>query len=97
MLDGGVRKGTVSVDPEDESVDIDLKLAKTGETTRSWQKWFGALNVLLIRYERLRLLYFPLDEGRFLVLSTSPEADLAEVVDPLEEGLDVGTLARRIP
>jgi hypothetical protein len=97
MLAGGMRKGTQSLDPDDEAHDIDLKLAKTGEIARSWQRWFGDLEAMVLKYERLNLLFVPLSEGRFLVLSTTPATDPVSLADALRRRIDLGSLVCKIP
>jgi hypothetical protein len=97
MLAGGMRKGTRSFDPEEEAHDIDLKLARIGEIARSWERWFGGLKTLVLRYERLNLLFLPLSEGRFLVVSTTPATNPVSVADALRRQLDLGSVVSKIP
>ncbi len=97
ILAGGMRKGSSSIEPEEEAQDIDLQLAKIGEITRSWQKWFGSLDAIALRYERLNLLFKPLKEGRFLVLSTEPGLNPLDALEKLRKDQNYGLLAERIP
>jgi hypothetical protein len=96
VLAGGMRKGLTSLDPELESQDIDLQLAKIGEITRSWQRWFGTLDALALRYEKLNLVFQPLREGRFLVLSAEVELNPFELLGKLRNQ-EYGNLAEIIP
>lgn len=96
VLAGGMRKGLASFDPEIESQDIDLQLAKIGEITRSWQRWFGTLDALALRYEKLILVFQPLKEGRFLVLSAQAELNPFELLGKLRNQ-EYGNLAEIIP
>lgn len=57
MLAGGMRRCRPSLDPEEEAYGIDLQLAKIGEITRSWQRWFGGMNALVVGYEKLNLVF----------------------------------------
>lgn len=96
MLAGGMKGGRSSYDPEEEAYDIDLQLAKIGEMTRSWQRWFGSMRALVVGYEKLNLVFQPLSEGRFLVLSTEVGVDAFELLDRLDKE-DYRRLAEIIP
>lgn len=96
VLAGGMRNGLTSFDPEVEAQDIDLQLAKIGEITRSWQRWFGTLDALALRYEKLNLVFQPLKEGRFLVLSAEVELNPFEMLGKLRNQ-EYGNLAEMIP
>jgi hypothetical protein len=96
MLAGGMRKDRMTYDPEEEANDIDLHLAKIGEIARSWQRWFGTLNALVLSYERLNLVFQPLKEGRFLVLSTEAGLNSFELLEKLGTQ-DYRRLAEMIP
>lgn len=97
MLAGGMRKGRKSVDPEEEAVEIDTKLAKMGETAAAWQNWFGNLQGYSIRYENVSLAFVPLGKDRFLLISTEPDLDPFEVVEKLRRDEDFGQLAEAVP
>lgn len=75
QLAGGMRQGTKSHDPDAEARDIDLQLAKVGDTARSWQRWFGNLIAFTVKYEKVTLAFHPLGAGRFLVISSEPDFD----------------------
>lgn len=96
MLAGGMKKGQSSFEPEEEAHDIDLQLAKIGEITRSWQKWFGGLDAIALKYEKINLMFQPLSDGRFLVLSTETEISPFEVLEKLRHQ-KYGQLAEMIP
>lgn len=96
MLAGGMRDGRSSLDPEEEAYDIDLQLSKIGEITRSWQKWFGNMNALVVVYEKLNLIFQPLSDGRFLVLSTEATLNAFELLERLAKQ-DYKHLADMIP
>ena len=97
MLAGGMRKGTASYDPEDEAHEIDMQLSRIGEIARSWQRWFGTLRALILSYERLNLVFQPLGEGRFLVLSTEPSTDPVSLMEKLRSHQDLSSLVQKIP
>jgi hypothetical protein len=96
MLAGGMRSDRESFDSEEEAHDIDLQLAKIGEITRSWQRWFGAMDVLIVKYKKVNLIFQPLSEGRFLVLSTDVELNPVVLMEKLKKE-DYGNLAELIP
>jgi len=96
MLAGGMRRGLSSIDPEEEAYDIDLQLAKIGEITRSWQRWFGNMNAFVVGYEKLNLVFQPLGEGRYLVLSTEAGLNSFELLETLAKQ-DYKRLADMIP
>lgn len=96
MLAGGMRPGQSSFEPEETAHDIDLQLSKIGEITRSWQKWFGSLDAIALKYEKLNLMFQPLKEGRFLVVSTESMVSPFEVLAKLRNQ-NYGRLAEIIP
>jgi len=97
IIAGGMRKGRSSLDPEEEAHDIDLQLARIGEITHSWQKWFGSLDTLAMRYEKLSLAYVPLKEGRFLVISADTGLNPFNLLEKMKGQLDFDQLSDSIP
>jgi hypothetical protein len=97
LLAGGMRTGTPPYDPDDEAHEIDLQLGRIAEIAGSWQRWFGNLGALVLRYERLDLLFLPLSEGRFMVLSTEPGTNPLVIADRLRRHPDLVSLIQKIP
>ena len=97
MLAGGMRQGRSSFDPEEEALDIDLQLARIGEIATEWQKWFGTLDGLALRYDRLNLAFTPLAESRFIVISTDPDVNPFAVLEKMKAAGGYRQLAERIP
>jgi len=96
MLAGGMRKGVESYDPDD-SYDVDMQLSKMGEIARAWQSWFGELESLTLKYEKLNLLFHPIDESRFLVMSTEPHVYLLATMKKIRARPDFNSLTQLIP
>ncbi len=96
LLAGGMRRGVGAYDPDD-SYDVDMQLAKIGAITRAWQRWFGDLQSITLRYERLSLVFQPLGGGRFLVMSAEPEVDIMGILSDLSARPDFKTLSEAIP
>lgn len=96
MLAGGMRKGVASYDPND-AYDIGMQLSKMGEIAQGWQRWFGQLEALTIRYEKLNLTFHQIDEGRFLVMSTEPSVDPVSTMKKIRSRPDFKKLAGSIP
>ena len=96
MLAGGMRKGVVSYDP-DEAYDIDMQLSMMGDIARRWQEWFGTLEGLTLKYKKLTLTFQPLDDGRFLVLSSEPKVDPIATMNKIRSRPDFDRLTRLIP
>ena len=96
MLAGGMRKGVKAYDPDD-AYDIDMQLSKMGEIAQEWQSWFGSLDGLTIRYERLNLTFHPVSERRFLIMSTEPGIDPVATMKKIRSRPDFKKLARSIP
>ncbi len=96
LLAGGMRKGVQTYDPDD-SYDVDMQLAKIGLITRAWQRWFGSLGSISLRYERISLLFQPLAEGRFLVMSAEPDVDVNRIISEIRSRPDFGVLSDAIP
>ncbi len=96
LLAGGMRKGVDPYDPDD-SYDVDMQLARIGEITRAWQKWFGHLDSISLRYEKVSLLFHLLGEGRYLVMSAEPEVDLVVALSEIRRRPDFRVLAEAIP
>jgi hypothetical protein len=97
IIAGGMRPNLESHDPDDEARDIDLQLEKIGETIRTWQRWFGKLYTLTLRYERVNLVFQPLEGERFLVMSTESELDPSSVMMKVEAHSSYRTLTEEIP
>lgn len=96
MLAGGMRKEVESYDPDD-AYDIDMQLSKMGEIAQGWQAWFGNLEALTLKYEKLNLTFHPLAEGRFLVMSSEPKVDPFSVMKKIRSRPDFKKLAQSIP
>jgi hypothetical protein len=96
LLAGGMRKGVDAYDPDD-SYDVDMQLAKMGEIARVWQRWFGHLDTISLRYGRVNLLFRPLGKGRFLVMSTEPRVDAEGILSHTLSQSDFRILAETIP
>jgi len=96
MLAGGMRKGVESYDPDD-SYDVDMQLSKMGEIARAWQSWFGELESLTLKYEKLNLLFHPIDESRFLVMSTEPHVNPLATMKKIRARPDFNSLTQLIP
>jgi len=97
ILAGGMRPNLASYDPEDESRSVDLQLAKIGEIVRTWQRWFGKLSRFTLKYEKINLVFQPLGEGRFLVLSGDSDFDPSIVLQRLRDDQDYKLLMEGIP
>jgi hypothetical protein len=74
-LAGEMRPGVPSYDPESVSKEIDLQLAKMGGIAKAWEQWFGRLDAIALRYSKINLVFKPLSDGKFLVVSTEPDYD----------------------
>lgn len=96
MLAGGMRKGVDSYDPDD-AYGIDMQLSKMGEMAEVWQTWFGKLEMLAFRYEKLNLTFHPLAEGRFLIMSTEPKVDPFTTMKKVRSRPDFKKLTYSIP
>lgn len=97
LLAGGMREGVTSLDPEEEAREIDLKLAKIAETIGDWQKWFGKLETFLLRYEKVSLIFQPLSNNRFLIISCEPDLDLFPLLKELKGNKRYENLSKLIP
>ena len=97
IIAGGMRPDLESHDPDDEARDLDLQLEKIGEVLRRWQRWFGKLHAFTLRYERVNLIFQPLEGERFLVMSTEPQLDPSSVVMKVEAHSSYRTLTEEIP
>ena len=75
IIAGGMKPNLDSYDPVDEARDIDLQLEKIGEMVRKWQRWFGRLSSVTLMYEKINLIFQPLQEELFLVLSSEVDFD----------------------
>ncbi len=96
MLAGGMRKGVKPYDPDD-AYDIDMQLSKMGEIAQEWQTWFGSLEGLTVKYEKLNLTFHPVSEGRFLIMSTEPGVNPISTMKKIRSRPDFKRLARSIP
>lgn len=90
-----MRKGVEAYDPED-SYDVDMQLAKMGEIARVCQRWFGRLDTIDLRYERVNLLFHPLGSWRFLVMSAEPQVDAEGILPRMISQSGFETLAEMV-
>ena len=97
IIAGGMRPDLESHDPDDEARDLDLQLEKIGEILRRWQRWFGKLRAFTLSYERVNLIFQPLEGERFLVMSTEPQLDPSSVIMKVEAHPSYRTLTDEIP
>lgn len=97
LLAGGMRNGTLSFDPDEDARKIDLQLSKMGEIAESWQHWFGHLDVVVLRYQKLHLVLLPLKVNRFFIFSASVKADPYEIARKIRESRSFQELSRSIP
>lgn len=97
LLAGGMRKGTASLDSEEDARNIDLQLSKIGNIAKSWQRWFGILELLVLQYQKLNLVFLPIEEERFLILSSGTETDPLLIVRRLKESRSLQSLGEAIP
>ena len=97
IIAGGMRPDLESHDPDDEARDLDLQLEKIGEILRRWQRWFGKLRAFTLSYERVNLIFQPLEGERFLVMSAEPELDPSSVIMKVEAHSSYRTLTEEIP
>lgn len=96
IIAGGMRKGVESYDPDD-AYGIDMQLSKMGEIAQGWEKWFGQLEALTLKYEKLNLTFHPLAKGRFLVMSSEPEVNSFTTMKKIRSRPDFKKLAQSIP
>lgn len=97
MIAGSMRKGKVSLDPEEEAREIDIQMSRISEIARKWQTWFGILCCLVVRYEKVNLGIMPLEGGKSIVVSTEPSLDPHSIflkIKQMDESLD---LLNRLP
>jgi hypothetical protein len=96
VLAGVMRKGVESYDPED-AYNIDMQLCKMGEITQGWEKWFGQLEALTLKYEKLNLTFHPLSRSRFLIMSSEPAVDSVTTMEKIRSRPDFKNLDQSIP
>jgi hypothetical protein len=54
-------------------------------------------DTIILRYERVSLLFHPLGRGRFLVMSTEPRVDADGILSHMPSQFDFRILAETIP
>lgn len=96
ILAGGMREGVQSYDPDDAYA-IDMQLSKMGEIAQGWQQWFGQLDALTLKYEKLNLTFHQVAGGRFLVMSTEPNVDPFSTMEKIRARPDFKKLGQSIP
>jgi hypothetical protein len=87
---GEMRPGVPSYDPEGVAREIDMQLAKMGSIAKSWEQWFGRLDAIALRYSKVNLIFKPLGDGKFLVVSTEPDYDPLSLLPVLPRLLGEG-------
>lgn len=89
LLEGGMREGVHSFDPEAVSKEIDLEIAILGNVAKRWESWFGRLRYVALRFERLNIIFAPITpKTRFLVISTEPSVDPGRIIDMIKQAVE---------
>src|SRR5487761_144777 len=79
-LEGGMRPGTVSLNPEDEENKMFLQATVARGMSESWRRFFGDFKFSFFAYEKLNLVEFPYGENVLLV-TTEPRVPLTVAHD----------------
>ncbi len=79
-LEGGMRPGTVSLNPEDEENKLFLQATVSRGMSESWSRHFGPFKFSIVSHEKLNVLQFPYGENVLLV-TTEPNVSLSITED----------------
>lgn len=84
-LEGGMRPGTVSLNPIEEEDKLFVQSTISRGMSESWTKYFERFRYCVIAHDRLKVLQFPMDEN-ILLITAEPGIPLG-VVDDIENTL----------
>jgi len=89
LIEGGMREGVHSYDPEAVSKEIDIEIAILGNVAKRWESWFGRLRYVALRFEKLNMIFVPITpKTRFLVISTEPSVDPGRIIDMIKQTVE---------
>jgi hypothetical protein len=75
-LEGGMRPGTLSLNPEDEESKLFRQATVARGMSEMWSRYFGPLEFSIICHEKLTVLLFPFGENVLLV-TTEPDVPIS--------------------
>jgi hypothetical protein len=91
LIEGGMKEGVHSYDPESVSKEIDLEIAILGNVAKRWENWFGKMRCVVLRFEGVNIIFVPFGaKQRYLVVSTESSSDPGIVLNRIGRGLAVG-------
>ena len=79
-LEGGMRPGTISLNPENEENKLFLQATVSRGMSESWSRHFGAFKFSIISHSKLNIFQFPYGENVLLV-TTEPNIRLSITED----------------
>lgn len=86
MIEGGMREGVHSYDPEAVSKEIDIEIAIIGNVAKRWEAWFGNLEYVALKFDKLNMIFVPLKTRKmFLVVSTEPSVGPERVTTMIKQ------------
>ncbi|MGI0080710.1 MAG: DUF6659 family protein [Nitrososphaerales archaeon] len=74
-LEGGMRPGTVSLNPEDEENKMFLQATVGRGMSESWRRFFGEFKFSFLAHEKVNVFQFPYGENVLLV-TTEPNVSM---------------------
>ena len=83
-LEGGLRPGIVSLNPEQEENKLFLQATVARGMSESWNKFFGGFRFSFFAHEKISVLEFPYGEN-VLMVTTEPNVMVAEEISKIIE------------
>jgi hypothetical protein len=75
-VEGGMRPGLLSLEPEEEADKVDLQIALIRGMTEGARGYLGGVDYVIIGREKLMLIAVPVSSGRTVLVSAEPDFPL---------------------
>ena len=75
-IEGGMRPGLLSLEPDEEADKVDLQMVLIRGITEGARGYLGGVNYVIIHREKLMLIAIPASNGRTILVSAEPDFPL---------------------
>jgi hypothetical protein len=92
ILEGKGREDLVSLEPESEDKRLFAQISIAVGMDKSWDKYFGSTQCIVIAKEKINIFVYPLSDLRSIVIATEPDLavsklrQLGQLVDTTDFG-----------
>ena len=87
IIDGSMKKGVESLEPESESSKLTMQLALLTGADSGWDTYLGETDFVLFRKGKVNLFLFPVHGSKGVLVSTTPSFSM-DKVDEMRSAID---------